>query len=706
MPTLSVPYPLTPKNVDQRILDPSSNFKREAIKVLGAILFFIFVYLVLIAAAFALAALCAAGGIGLIVFKPAFITLMLGVGLAGLGVMVVVFLLKFLFKKHKVDRSGLIEIRQYEQPQLFQFIDTLAKETQTPFPKKIYLSPDVNASVFYDSTFWSMFFPVRKNLQIGLGLVNAVNLSEFKAIIAHEFGHFSQRSMKLGSYVYNLNQIIFNLLYDNENYERTLETWANASGYFAFFAGLTIRIVRGIQWILQQVYGVVNKQYMSLSRQMEFHADTVSASVSGGNHLITSLRRLEVADITYNNVFEFYRDNFKESLKPVNIYPQHKEVMKAFCVVYGLPFQHGLPQISAESFKRFNKSRITIKDQWASHPSTDDRETHLQSLNIEAPSSHDSAWNIFDDHEELQKMVTEKIFEGVQFEGAVKLLDESLFQERYQKDIERYQLPAVYKGFFDNRLITRCDLRGIESQVEQGIALDTLLSEEVLALPYRKNGIESDIELLTAMTDGRLQVKNFDFEGRKYRSKDATALLTQLRQELTDIEAALSTADKKVIAWALKARKEADREKLRSQYNELFLLNDQAEKHLAVYSEMQNCLAPLYQTMAIERIETTVRELKQKETEFKERLGRVIQDTSYADFIDEDQRKTASEYLSKDWQYFTAQTYVQDSLERLNACLYLYVRALNERTFHAKADLLKQQLQVAEQELKQDIVAP
>jgi hypothetical protein len=228
----------------------------------------------------------------------------------------------------------------------------------------------------------------------------------------------------------------------------------------------------------------------------------------------------------------------------------------------------------------------------------------------------------------------------------------------------------------------------------------------VLALPYRKNGIESDIELLTAMTDGRLQMKNFDFEGRKYRSKDAAALLTQLRQELTDVEAALSTADKKVIAWALKARKEADREKLRSQYNELFLLNDQAEKDLAVYSELQNFLEPLYQTMAIERIETTVRELKQKETEFKERLDRVIQDTSYADFIDEEQRKTASEYLSKDWQYFTAQTYVQDSLERLNACLYLYVRALNERTFHAKGDLLKQQLQVAEQELKQDIVAP
>jgi hypothetical protein len=200
-----------------------------------------------------------AGGIGLIILKPMLVTIGLGIGLAGLGVMVVVFLVKFIFKRHKADRSGLIEISETDQPRLFEFIRNITKETATVFPKRLYISHDVNASVFYDSSFWSMFLPVRKNLQIGLGLVNCVNVSEFKAILAHEFGHFSQSSMKLGSFVYNMNNIIFNMLYDNDSYERTLESWANASGYFAFFAVLTFRIVKGIQWILQQVYNVVNK---------------------------------------------------------------------------------------------------------------------------------------------------------------------------------------------------------------------------------------------------------------------------------------------------------------------------------------------------------------------------------------------------------------------------------------------------------------
>ena len=112
-----------------------------------------------------------------------------------------------------------------------------------------------------------MFFPVRKNLQIGLGLVNTLNVSEFKAVMAHEFGHFSQRSMKLGSFVYNVNRVIHNMLYENKGYSNFLQGWANLDGVFALFAAITAKIAQSIQWILKQVYGLVNKNYMGLSRE-------------------------------------------------------------------------------------------------------------------------------------------------------------------------------------------------------------------------------------------------------------------------------------------------------------------------------------------------------------------------------------------------------------------------------------------------------
>ncbi len=195
-------YPPSPKNFNEEALKPSKEFRLEAFKVVLSIFLFIAVYIVLILLSVGLAAVVSWLGVMLIILKPMFLTLMIGLGMIGLGLMVIYFLFKFIFSIKRVDRSGFIEINRKDFPEIYSFIERLANETKSPLPKKIYISQDVNASVFYDSSFLSMFFPVKKNLLIGLGFVNSVNLSEFKAVIAHEFGHFSQHSMKLGSYVF------------------------------------------------------------------------------------------------------------------------------------------------------------------------------------------------------------------------------------------------------------------------------------------------------------------------------------------------------------------------------------------------------------------------------------------------------------------------------------------------------------------------
>ena len=93
-----------------------------------------------------------------------------------------------------------IRITKEKEPALFQLIEETYQQVGAPAPKHVFLTTDVNAFVSYDSSFWSMFLLVKKNLTIGLGLINSTTVSEFKSILAHEFGHFSQRSMKVGSY--------------------------------------------------------------------------------------------------------------------------------------------------------------------------------------------------------------------------------------------------------------------------------------------------------------------------------------------------------------------------------------------------------------------------------------------------------------------------------------------------------------------------
>ncbi len=687
------PYPPAPAQVDKSVVEPSSSFKKEVFKVLLAIFFFIIVYIALVALAIGLAALCAIGGIALIALKPMFITLMLGVGMAGLGVLVVFFLFKFLFTKNKVDRSGLTEVTKEDQPALFAFVKRLTDETKTPFPKKIYISSDVNASVFYDSSLWSMIFPVKKNLQIGLGLVNSVNISEFKAILAHEFGHFSQRSMKLGSYVYNVNRVIYNMLYDNTGYGEALQGFANASNYFALFANITAWIIGGIQWVLRQVYGVINITYMGLSRQMEFHADSVAASVSGSAHLVTSLRRLEVAENAYQHLLNEYQDRIKKNQKPDNLYPHHSFVMRHYAKVYDIPVEHGLPQVNAKTFARFNKTRVVVKDQWASHPSTDDREKHLNSLNLQTEVLHAPAWIIFDNPESLQKRITDKVFEAVKYQTTPEVLNQEAFEKQYAEEASKYKLDDTYKGFFNNRSLTTMNYDEVE-HIETPSTLNEILTDDTLNLPELITALESDLALTQMINNRSVPVKNFDFDGQKYQSKDTPALIQRLTDELEQSRKRLEDKDKQVVAFFLKsASAQGEKETLRTNYRELQALTEQSIKDLEPHVKLMEAIQPIFQgVLQFDQIRQIMTIVKLNEVSIKDRLKIILEDSKYQPYIKPDERKPLEEYVKYDHKYFFETDYNNEAIEKMLEANGIYNRIVNERLFDYKKSLLAGQL--------------
>ncbi|TAE85235.1 MAG: hypothetical protein EAY81_06655, partial [Bacteroidetes bacterium] len=439
-------YPTSPEIANTDFLKPGKAFRITALKVLFAIIFFIIAYLAMIAVAGLFGLLCWYGGLAIISLRISYLSLLLGIGLWVVALMIIFFLIKFLFSSKKTDRSGMIEVTKETEPELFNFIKVLTYETGTPFPKKIFLSPDVNASVSYDSSFWSMFLPVRKNLTIGLGLVNAVNISEFKAIMAHEFGHFSQRSMKLGSYIYNVNQIIYNMLYDNDGYAKLLDKWAETHDIFYFMAKITLFFVKAIQHFLQIIYSFINKMYASLSLQMEFHADAVAASVTGGNHLVTSLYRLEAADMCYNRLISYYNAWIGEGLKPDNTYKHHEIVMQHFSEEFNMPIENNLLQVTQHGLNIFNSSNLNIKNQWASHPSTLEREEALNKLQLYTTPVHQSPWILFSQPEQLQKQMTEVLFSSVTYEKQPEIFNEHQFKKKYYDAAYKYKLDPMYKG--------------------------------------------------------------------------------------------------------------------------------------------------------------------------------------------------------------------------------------------------------------------
>ena len=125
-----------------------------------------------------------------------------------------------------------IEIKPAQHPRLFAFLNRLADEAGAPRPYRVFVSSRVNAAVFYDLSILNLLIPSRKNLEIGLALVNVLDLGQFKAVLAHEFGHFAQRTMAVGRWVYIAQQITAQIIHRRDVLDRFMlacHTWTCAS---------------------------------------------------------------------------------------------------------------------------------------------------------------------------------------------------------------------------------------------------------------------------------------------------------------------------------------------------------------------------------------------------------------------------------------------------------------------------------------------
>lgn len=670
----------------------SDNFKKMTIKAILSIVSFILIYVLLIGFAIGLTILSGYAGIMLIAAKPMIITFMIGAGLVSIGILILIFLIKFLFMKHLVDRSHLIEITKEQEPKLFEFINEIVKEVKTDFPKKIYLSSDVNASVFYDSSFWSMVLPIKKNLQIGLGLINSISTSEFKAILSHEFGHFSQRTMKVGSYVYNVNKIIYNMLYDNKSYDELAQTWASVSSYFVFFVGAAVKIVHGIQWVLKKVYEVVNLTYMGLSREMEFHADEVAANIAGSKSLITSLLRMDLADSSYTTVLNFYNNKIADSIKTKNIYPQQQFVMNFLADEIELPIVNNLPQVSINHLSRYNKSKLKIENNWASHPSTEDRVRELNRLNIEkANTDEKSASNLFSNISDLQTEVTTKLFSNVKYKGSLINKENEQFIEEYTKEYRTNSFSKFFNCYFDNKNPAQIDIEKITTATPTiAFKSSSLFNTDAVDLIYTSISIEGDINTLNQINTEDYNIKIFDYDGRKYSILDSGRIIKELEKELKEIKEKISENDINIYKYFLSLAVKHDKEnELKLHYQTFSKIDKDNEKCYDIFAKMVKASNFIYETASFEKINQCMVVLKKLEIDFKNQLKYLLEEEVFQSELTSEIKESFGKYTSRDWTYFNKPEYDNTALDILFASMNGFQFAVSKTYLKGKKDLLE-----------------
>ncbi|HEY0976614.1 MAG TPA: M48 family metallopeptidase [Flavobacteriales bacterium] len=508
----------------------SAAMRANVKRVLFAIAGFAALYTGLIIASLALLVGCALAAVMVVSLKVGFITLAVGFGLLALGVMFFAFLIKFVFARSKHDDPVRIEVTTVDHPQLFAMIEEVARMADAPRPKHVYLVPEVNASVSYDSTFWSMVLPVRKNLRIGLGLVNALTVSELRAVIAHEFGHFSQRSMKVGSYVYTVNSTIADLVQHRDKWDDTLQQWADTGGIFSFFAVPTFHLVQGVRKLLANAYGWINKAYLGLSRQMEFHADAIAAQVAGGPALISALTKIDYTAVVWENTLQVLGGHMGKGRIAMDIYgiqSAHVRVLRK--LDDGVP-EHGLFH-DLDKERSTDDRRVRLTDDWDSHPALEDRARNVADMASDGPMDQRSAWILFSNSAALRARMSELLYANAT--GVPKdkeILSEADFAKHLAEDNARFELDRRYAGFYDERHPTvphpdRLKEPGVDDVVQR------TFSEENATRMRKYRAQELDRALLQALQEEGSLIEHFILDGQRMPRSEAAALHQRFEEE-------------------------------------------------------------------------------------------------------------------------------------------------------------------------------
>lgn len=338
------------------------------------------------------------------------------------------------------------EITARDEPELFAFLNALADRVGAPRPHRVFLSPRVNAGVFYDLSFVNLLLPTKKNLEIGLGLVNSLTLSEFTAVLAHEFGHFAQRSMAVGRWVYTAQQVAGQIVVARSWLDKLLAGLSGIDIRIAWIGWSMRLVVWSIRSLLDTAFRLVVLAERALGREMEFQADLVSVSVTGSDALVHALHRLGAADEAWNVALSVMAREASRGRMIPDLFALQSRVIEHTARILNEP-DHGaspiLPTEHPEEHRVFEQELAEPPRMWSTHPANRDRESNAKRIYVPAELDSRSAFCLFRHPEKLRRDVTASMLSAVETklekgteESALAAVDErfgsTLFHERYR----------------------------------------------------------------------------------------------------------------------------------------------------------------------------------------------------------------------------------------------------------------------------------
>jgi heat shock protein HtpX len=172
-----------------------------------------------------------------------------------------------------------------EQCRLLAELDDIAVSLNERLPSEVYLIPNANA--FVADRGGIMGFNSRRVMGLGLPLFSVLTVSQFRAVLAHEFAHYYGGDTSLGPWVYRTKMAIVRIFQN-----------VGSLGKLARI-GIVGAMYLVVASVLKAYFKLFLRAINLVSRRQEFRADELACLVAGSQPLIEGLRAIHGAAMAW-----------------------------------------------------------------------------------------------------------------------------------------------------------------------------------------------------------------------------------------------------------------------------------------------------------------------------------------------------------------------------------------------------------------------
>ena len=660
-------------------------YRQNVLRLTLSIVLFATTYLILLSFALAVFAFCiftsvviitsgSDNGSGQVMVGVIFINLMGGYFLYTV--------LKFLFQKKKHDTSAYILVSNRSEPQLFNLVEEIATTIGADFPERILFTLEPTAFVFYDADFRSLIFTPKKSLCIGISLLDSTSVTELSSIIAHELGHFSQKSMRFSAYFTVINTVSSAIFEEGSKFQANQYRRGDPVDIRKIGA-----VIGGIASVpMRIVFKLVNKNFLALSQEMEFHADELAAKAVAGDALASSLLRLDLASIAFSNALDHLKSQVQENRVSENIFPQIKLLLDLYGNEKNCEFREGIPQVTLPIHQGIIGTKLVLDAQWQSHPSISDRIKYLKAIpNSNLQPNDQPASSIIINLEKLQTIGTKRVY-AIEDPTIISPITDAEFISFFEKDLNERAHDPIFNDYY---MFRDPAISGLEISkditLESNIELASLFSSEKVSLAIENSILLNDIAALEQFQNEEYGLKTFDYNGYRYQRKNWKKLHKKLIEQHKRDNELLNQNDAVIFFFFQRICQESsDPLAIENAFNAYFISIAENKKMNAAFQEFIRETDFISASDGLEdfdereELEEKTKAFRKKIPSFKNMIEFVLGDSDYRYIASLDQKCTQafSHFLNRRLSYWDGFGFDHEEVSVLSAAISAYYTTL------------------------------